>query len=224
MKLNANNNSGARASKGRYYGLAIKDSTTSTAEARRPPAETREEAGQKCTFGLGWRRSRFGRAANCGRTSRLAMRMNAAFIMDRARTVMNCGKPPVTLPDIASILVVDDYLNLLKMVGEVIRRAGHEVVEAYNGRMAEELAKRTSFDLVITDLSMPQKEGLETIIAFKQFHPKTKIIALFGDEAGVSAGNYQAIARSLGVSHTLAKPFTKDELMTAVSNALGLVG
>jgi len=123
----------------------------------------------------------------------------------------------------AKILLVDDNLDLLKLLDEIIRRAGHEVVLAQDGQVALDLAKREAFDLVITDLIMPEKEGIETIMAFKKLHPATKIIAMSGGGAGVAARDYLVIARSLGVVRTLVKPFSPAELMETVSGELAAV-
>ena len=87
----------------------------------------------------------------------------------------------------AKILLVDDNLDLLKLLNEIISRAGHDVVMAQDGRVALQLAKREQFDLLLTDLIMPEKEGIETIMAFRKLHPATKIVAMSGGGAGVAA-------------------------------------
>jgi len=76
---------------------------------------------------------------------------------------------------------------------------------------------------VITDLIMPEKEGIETIMAFKKLHPATKIIAMSGGGAGAGAQDYLTIARTLGVGRTLAKPFSPAELMETVGSELAAV-
>jgi CheY-like chemotaxis protein len=116
----------------------------------------------------------------------------------------------------AKILLVDDNIDLLKMMTEIIRRGGHEVTMATDGQVALDVAKKKQFDLLITDLIMPGKEGIETIMAFKKFHPATKIIAMSGGGAGVGAKDYLSIARTLGVASTLVKPFSTAELMKTV--------
>jgi CheY-like chemotaxis protein len=145
--------------------------------------------------------------------------MNPDFITARNRPAGNCWRPVSLRPDAASILVVADDPELLKALGETIRRTVPSVVEAYDGWMALELAKLIRFDLVIADLSMAQKHGVETLIEFKQMHPLTRLLALCGGCGGMTAGNFQAIAHSLGIAHTLVKPFTTLELLTAISQA-----
>jgi CheY-like chemotaxis protein len=120
----------------------------------------------------------------------------------------------------AKILVVDDNTDLLKLLNDVIKRFGHEVLVAEDGLAALELAKQNHIDLVITDLIMPEKEGIETIMAFRKFHPHTRIIAMSGGGSGVSAKDYLGIARSLGVVSTLVKPFSTTDLMNTLNTEL----
>jgi CheY-like chemotaxis protein len=136
---------------------------------------------------------------------------------------------PVTLPvppaddqRKPSILVVDDNLDVLKVLYETISQAGFEVVVAANGRMALELAERMTFDLMITDMIMPEQGGMETIMAFQRLYPNTKIMAMSGGSPGIYAGDSLSLARSLGVARTLVKPFSTTELMTTIRSELGL--
>ena len=121
----------------------------------------------------------------------------------------------------ARILLVDDNADILKTYGDVLRRAGHEVVTAANGNEALRLAEQSAFDLVITDLVMPDKEGIETIMALRNRTPTLKIIAMSGGGLG-NAKDYLPIARYCGAAQTLAKPVSASELRTAVTTVLGL--
>ena len=107
----------------------------------------------------------------------------------------------------AKILLVDDNADILKTHGAVLRRAGHEVVTAANCNEALRLAEQNAFDLVITDLVMPDKEGIETILALRQLTPDLKIIAMSGG-GRINANDYLIIARQCGAAQTLAKPFS----------------
>ena len=90
---------------------------------------------------------------------------------------------------------------------------------AAGGAEALKLSCKGPFDLVITDLIMPEKEGLETIMALRRQSPTTKIIAMSG--GGRNSGkDYLAIARLLGAQRTLAKPFSNAELLAAVADVL----
>jgi len=105
------------------------------------------------------------------------------------------------------------------MLRETLEQAGHEVEEAANGKLALELHRRKPCQMVITDLIMPVKEGIETIVELRRLDPSVKIIAMSG--GGVTKpGNNLAIAEKLGASMTLTKPFMQEELLKAVSKVL----
>ena len=117
------------------------------------------------------------------------------------------------------ILVVDDDKSFREMLRETLEQAGHEVEEAANGKLALELHRRKPCQMVITDLIMPVKEGIETIVELRRLDPSVKIIAMSG--GGVTKpGNNLAIAEKLGASMTLTKPFMQEELLKAVSKVL----
>jgi len=126
----------------------------------------------------------------------------------------------INLPAKAKILVVDDNIQLLKLLELFINREGYMAFAASNREQALALADQQEFDLLITDLIMPVKEGVETILGFQKLHPLTRIIAMSGGGLCASAWNYLKIARSLGVLRTLEKPFSKDELLESVSREL----
>ncbi len=119
----------------------------------------------------------------------------------------------------AKILLIDDNAELLAMEREVLSAAGHEVVTAANGREAVPLFVDTVFDLVVTDVIMPEKDGLETISHLRRKVPNLKIIAVSGGGM-VEAGDYLAMARKLGAAHTIVKPFTAEQLTKAVDKVL----
>jgi CheY-like chemotaxis protein len=226
MKLNTNNNSGAGGSKGRFFGLVVRGKLVSKEEWRRSLCKDPGATGskQRDPFGLGWRKSHHRLATGSGMPSRLVMRMNEVSIMEQARPVVPPEKQKVTCQNLASILVVDENPNFLNTICQAIRRAGHLVVEAADGRMALEMAKWSYFDLMIADLNQPEQHGVETIMAFMQLHPETKIIAMTGNGTWSSGRNFLAIAQSLGVVKALEKPFSTDELLASVSHVLGLGG
>ena len=119
----------------------------------------------------------------------------------------------------AKILLVDDNATLLKHQGEFLCLAGHEVTTAPDGKQAMRLVQTQAFELVITDLVMPEKEGIEIIRELRQSHPALKIIAMSGGGRG-DAKDYLAIAKALGASQVLAKPFSGEELLQAVNSTL----
>ena len=80
----------------------------------------------------------------------------------------------------AKILVIDDEPSILLMIKKMLEKEGHEVDLALNGRDGMELFENIKPDLVITDIIMPEKEGLETIFELRKKNPGLKIIAISG--------------------------------------------
>ncbi len=119
----------------------------------------------------------------------------------------------------ARILIIDDEPNLRSMLRRMLHQAGHQVSEADNGAEGINLYLRDPPDLVITDILMPKKEGIETIIALHRADPDLPIIAISG--GGRSGGvDFLCSAKKLGARHTLSKPFRGDQLLSAVSESL----
>lgn len=115
----------------------------------------------------------------------------------------------------ASILLVDDDEQLRPMLKMVLERAGHVVNEAGNGKEALVSYRRQQTELVVTDLVMPDKEGLEIILELRRAYPGLKIIAMSGGgRTGVA--NYLELAVKFGANHILNKPFTNRELLDGV--------
>ena len=119
-----------------------------------------------------------------------------------------------------NILLVDDDDLLVNAQSEFLRRAGHTVSTAGNGNEAMDLVAANDFDLVITDINMPGKEGLETIAALRRIAPKIKIIATSGGTVSIGARDNLSMAQIFGASFTLAKPVSGDALIAAVTRVL----
>jgi len=120
---------------------------------------------------------------------------------------------------IQRILIIDDDHHILMMVKKMLERAGFEVDLASNGKEGLELFKKLSFDLVITDIIMPEKEGLETIREMKKMCSDLNIIAMSGG-GKVSSDNYLNTAKMFGASRILTKPFTRKEMVSVVKELL----
>ncbi len=118
------------------------------------------------------------------------------------------------------ILVVDDETQVRAVIRQMLERAQYEVVEAPDGKVALWLFKENPVDLIITDLIMPEREGLEVIEELRKDYPDTKIIAISGGGLG-DKRQYLDMAKKFGADSTLAKPFEKKELLDAVKAALG---
>jgi DNA-binding NtrC family response regulator len=120
------------------------------------------------------------------------------------------------------VLVIDDEAMVRKIVRKMLERSGHKVVEAENGKLGIELLTSDAFDLVITDIIMPEMEGIETLINVKRQRPDTQVIAMSG---GGRTGNVDFLqtAQKLGAAAILHKPFTMNSLSAAVEEACGKV-
>ena len=118
----------------------------------------------------------------------------------------------------ADILVIEDDAGVRRLMAQFLVRAGHAVQEARNG--VEGIAKFRSQQpaLVVTDIFMPQKEGIETIRELRRDHPRLPIIAVSGDIRG--DGFFLEAATALGATAALKKPFTKTEFLALVEKCL----
>lgn len=119
----------------------------------------------------------------------------------------------------ARILAIDDDEGVRLMLREVLTREGHEVRLARNGEEALQLLSRHPCDLVITDIVMPRKEGIETIVELRRSHPEVRIIALSGVGSG-GGDDYLRFAEKLGAMRTLSKPVRVSDLRRVVSECL----
>ncbi len=111
------------------------------------------------------------------------------------------------------ILVVDDEESIRNLLRQVLESAGYRVQEAVNGIEAIEMYKREPADLVIMDILMPEKEGIETIIELRQTYHNIKIIAISGSG---EESPYLMMAKHLGADCILDKPFSPDVLLDNV--------
>ncbi len=119
----------------------------------------------------------------------------------------------------SAILVVDDDTSVLDVMSEMLRLEGHVVTVAENGQQAVDCVNAANFDLVITDLIMPEKEGLETIADIRRQYSEIPIIAISGG-GRVGPTDYLETARFIGANATLAKPFARQELIQTVDALL----
>ncbi len=108
------------------------------------------------------------------------------------------------------------------MIRIALEHAGHAVTEAGDGREGLKQLRARAPDLVITDLVMPEREGLEIMMEARRSHPAVKFIAISG--AGRRGSDYLRVAKYLGAKCILAKPFTPEQLIAEVSGVLGSGG
>ncbi|MFP7754582.1 response regulator [Thermodesulfobacteriota bacterium B35] len=113
------------------------------------------------------------------------------------------------------ILVVDDEEQIRSMLTQMLEHEGYEVHAAENGEEGMTLIGRYAFDLVITDMIMPVKDGLKFIMELVREYPDLKIMAISGGGA-IKAERYLTMASYLGDIATLEKPFKRDVLLEMV--------
>lgn len=115
----------------------------------------------------------------------------------------------------ARILVMDDEELARFTLREILEGAGHEVAEARDGEEGLLLLRQAAFDLVVTDIIMPRKEGVETVIELKRDHPQVKVIAISGGGRTRNL-DFLKLAKEYGADRVLAKPFSESDLLEAV--------
>jgi two-component system response regulator (stage 0 sporulation protein F) len=113
----------------------------------------------------------------------------------------------------ARILVIDDQDHIRTLLRLVLEGAGHEVLDASNGRLGLELCREQSADLIVTDLHMPEMSGLELMLELTRSFLNVKVIAMTG---GLQHADMINKAKLLGVRQTIEKPFEVEELLSAV--------
>ncbi len=120
----------------------------------------------------------------------------------------------------ARILIIDDDETLRTMVRRMLESAGYQdIEEAADGNIGLKLIQNNTFDLIITDIIMPNKEGIELIMELDQKRPRIKIIAMSGG-GKIGAESYLEMAKHLGANRTIAKPFNQSDLLSVVKELL----
>jgi CheY-like chemotaxis protein len=118
------------------------------------------------------------------------------------------------------VLVIDDDENVLALMRTMLEREGYDVLDTPDGGKGMKLCRCRHVDLVITDIIMPDMEGLEVIMGLRREMPDVKIIAVSGG-GHIQPGDYLKLASVLGANTTLTKPFTRSELVNAVRELVG---
>ena len=119
----------------------------------------------------------------------------------------------------ASILLIEDDAEVRTVIRRMLESKNHEVVEAQNGKVGLRLYRKNSTDLVVTDILMPDKEGIETIRELRRDFPEVKIIAISGGGM-LGLERYLKLAKKMGAQRTLEKPFNGNELNEVVRELL----
>lgn len=119
----------------------------------------------------------------------------------------------------ASILAVDDSSSMRQMVSFTLKSAGYDVTDAEDGQVALNIAKTKSFDLVITDVNMPNMDGISLIAELRKL-PNFKFTPLLMLTTESSSDKKQA-GKNAGATGWIVKPFNPDQLLAVIKRALG---
>ena len=115
-----------------------------------------------------------------------------------------------------TILIAEDDERLRHSLASILQEVGYSVVEASNGKeVLKDLKKSPDFCLLLTDIVMPEMDGLELITHLRRYHPKLPVVAI----SGVFEGEFLNAAKLLGAKETLQKPFTRAALLAALESA-----
>jgi CheY-like chemotaxis protein len=119
----------------------------------------------------------------------------------------------------ARVLLIDDDIELLRQMSQAFQSAGYDVAAAADGQMGIARFEKERFDLVVSDLIMPTREGIETIFALRRANPGVRIIAISGGYR-VGPQDFLDLARHVGADETLAKPFRHSDLLALAARLL----
>jgi CheY-like chemotaxis protein len=125
----------------------------------------------------------------------------------------------------ARVLVIDDEEDVRRVVDVMLKNAGHDAVLAVDGNDALRQFRRQHFELIICDVFMPHKEGIETLKELRQLDPTVPIIMMSGVAPtaylwGATHRDYLAMAEALGATRTIEKPFKYSQLIRLMQECL----
>jgi DNA-binding response OmpR family regulator len=119
----------------------------------------------------------------------------------------------------AKILVIDDDALVRNTILRILKASGFEVILAEDGVKGMAAFRKEMPDLIITDIIMPEQEGIQTIVQMRRERPDTKIIAISGG-GRIGNADFLSMARSLGANDIVSKPFTPQKLVSSVRTCL----
>lgn len=119
-----------------------------------------------------------------------------------------------------TILLAEDEESIRLFVQQLLAKAGHSVTAVGSAREAGEHLQRQAFDLVITDILMPDGDGIDLITEVKKRQSRARILAMSGGGRYLEGGDYLKLATGLGAHTAIMKPFTWEQLQAAMSKAL----
>lgn len=120
----------------------------------------------------------------------------------------------------ARILVIDDDGGIRSMLRRLLEEEGYEVMEAPDGKVGIRLFRENRIDLIITDIIMPEKEGVETIMEIKRDFPEAAVIAMSGGGTRMTGDSCLALAKTSGAHYAFPKPLDSKALLQAVGQLI----
>jgi CheY-like chemotaxis protein len=118
------------------------------------------------------------------------------------------------------IAFADDVPDIRDLARLWLEAAGHSVEVRGDGKDALRLIEQEPFDLLITDIMMPERDGFELIRMAKQARPNLRIVAVSGGASVMSVSDSLRVAKALGASAVVAKPFNRTQLFAAIAEAM----
>lgn len=122
----------------------------------------------------------------------------------------------------AAILVIDDEPALVSAIVKILVDAGYLAEGAVSGQFALERVANQAFDVVLTDIFLPEVDGLEIISAVRKRLPRAQIVAISGGAPYMTPTDALKVARRLGACASLEKPFSRDDLLVVIRDAVAL--
>ena len=119
----------------------------------------------------------------------------------------------------ANVLIVEDDLELLRVMSHALEAAGHTVLQAADGEAGLKLFRAEPPDLVVCDIVMPDRDGIELIPEMRALHPAVKLLAISGRQM-IGALDVLSLARRVGADAVLGKPFAMEALVRAAEALL----
>jgi two-component system chemotaxis response regulator CheY len=119
-----------------------------------------------------------------------------------------------------SILVADDEEEIRSLLMHWLVSSGHTVTAVANATEARRVTRQRRFDLVVTDVLMPDGDGIQLINDFKAAQPTARILAISGGGMYVEGDNCLKIARGFGAHAAVMKPFSREQLMAGIADAM----
>lgn len=144
-----------------------------------------------------------------------------SLVTSATETLSDTSARPAAARKAMSVLVADDVDEIRRLIAAWLEAEGHTVAHASSGREAIRHALGHPCDLIVTDILMPDNDGLDVIIALRRSQPQARFLAISGGGQYMSAHDALHLAHALGADGHLFKPFTRKQFMDAVEAAMG---